>query len=96
MIRKFALFIAYPQKHNHAKRLSATTVRTSAMVGQRGTSNLQGFPAHHPSTYMGGGDLMVRTSLAIEREVDDTQSIRDMDVGAKRKEHRSFSNLGKK
>ena len=39
---------------------------------------------------------MVRTSLAIEREVDDTQSIRDMGVGAKRKENRSFSNLGKK
>ena len=40
--------------------------------------------------------MMVRTSLAIEREVDDTQSIRDMGVGAKRKENRSFSNLGKK
>ena len=39
---------------------------------------------------------MVRTSLAIEREVDDTRSIRDMGVGAKRKENQSSYNLGKK
>ena len=48
----------------------ATTARTSATVDQGGTSNLQGFQAHHPSTYMGGGDSMVRTALAIEREVE--------------------------
>ena len=39
---------------------------------------------------------MVRTSLAIEREVDDTQSIRDMSAVAKRKENQSSSNSGKK
>ena len=39
---------------------------------------------------------MVRTSLAIERELDDTRSIRDKGVGAKRKENQSSSNLGKK
>ena len=39
---------------------------------------------------------MVRTSLAIEREVDDTWSIQDMGAGAKRKENQSSSNLGNK
>ena len=53
-----------------ASTMAATTARTSAMVGQRGTSKLQGF--HHPPTYMGGGESMVRTALAIEREIDDT------------------------
>ena len=57
--------------------MTATIAWTSATVGQRGTSNLQGFQAHHPPTYMGGGDF--------EREVDDTRSIRDMGAGAKRK-----------
>ena len=66
------------------------------MVGQGGMSNLQGFQAHHPQTYMGGEDSMVRTALAIGREVDDTRSIRDMGAGAKRKENQSSSNLGKK
>ena len=60
-----------------ASVVAATIARTSATVGEGGTSNLQGFQAHHPPTYMGGGDSMVRTSLAIEREVDDTRSIRD-------------------
>ena len=55
--------------------MATTIARTSAMVGQGGTSNLQGFQAHHPPTYMGGGYSMIRTSLAIEREVDDTRSI---------------------
>ena len=55
--------------------VATTTARTSATVGQGGTSNLQGFQAHHPPTYMGGGDLMVRTSLIIEREIDDTRSL---------------------
>ena len=39
---------------------------------------------------------MVWTSLAIGREVDDTQSIRDMGVGAKRKENQYSYNSGKK
>ena len=59
-------------------------------------SNFQGFQAHHPPTYIGGGDSMVRTSLAIEREVDDTRSIRDMGADAKRKENQSSYNSGKK
>ena len=79
-----------------ASTVADTTTRTSAMVGQGGISNLHGFQAHHPPTYMGGGDSMVRTSLAIEREVDDTRSIRDMGVSAKRKENRSSSNSRKK
>ena len=59
-------------------------------------SNLQRFQAHHPSTYMGGGNSMVRTVLAIEREVDDTQSIQDMGASAKRKENQSSSSSRKK
>ena len=39
---------------------------------------------------------MVRTSLAIEREVDDTLSIRDMGSSTKRKEKQSSSNSRKK
>ena len=39
---------------------------------------------------------MVRTSLAIKREVEDTQSIRNMGVIAKRKENQSSSNSRKK
>ena len=72
--------------------MAATFARTSATKGQGGTSNLQGFQAHHPPTYMGGGDSMVRTALAIEREVNDIRSIRDMDVSAKRKENQPTSN----
>ena len=36
-----------------ASVVAATTARTSATVGQGGTSNLQGFQAHHPPIYMG-------------------------------------------
>ena len=39
---------------------------------------------------------MVRTSLAIEREVEDTRSIRDMGASAKRKESQSSSSSKKK
>ena len=39
---------------------------------------------------------MVRTSLAIEREVEDTRSIRDMNASAKRKENQSFISFRKK
>ena len=39
---------------------------------------------------------MVRTSLAIEREVEDTRSIRDMDASAKRKENQSSFSSKKK
>ena len=79
-----------------ASAMDATIARTSAAVGQGGTSNLQGFQAHHPQTYMREGDSMVRTDLSIKREVDDTRSIRDMVTGAKRKENQSSSNSGKK
>ena len=79
-----------------ASAVAATIARTSATVGQGGMSNLQGFQAHHPLTYMGGGDSMVRTSMAIEREVDDIQSIRDIGAGNKKKENQSSSNSGKK
>ena len=34
-------------------------VQASATDGQGGLSNLQRFKAHHPLTFMGGGDLMV-------------------------------------
>ena len=76
--------------------MTATTARTSATVGQGGMSNLQGFQAHHPPTYMGGGDSMVRTTLAIGSGVDDTRSILDMGASAKRKENQSSSSSRKK
>ena len=79
-----------------ASVVAATIPWTSATVGQGGTSNLQGFQTHHPPTYMRGGDSLVRTSLAIEREVEDTRSIRDMGASAKRKENQSYSNSKKK
>ena len=79
-----------------ASVVAATIARTSTTVGQGGTSNLQRFQAHHPPTYMGGGDSMVRITLAIEREVDDTRSIRDMGASAKRKENQSSSSSKKK
>ena len=78
----------------HVSAVAITIARTSATMGQGGTSNLQGFQAHYPPTYMGGGDSMVRTALAIGRGVDDTQSIRDMGASTKRKANQSSSNLG--
>ena len=39
---------------------------------------------------------MVRTTLAIGRGVDDTQSIWDMSASTKRKENQSSSNTGRK
>ena len=41
-------------------------------------------------------DFMVRTAMAIEREIEDARSIRDADASSKRKESRSSSSLGKK
>ena len=64
--------------------MATTIARTSATVGQGATSNLQGFEAHHPSTYMRGGDSMVRIALAIKREVEGAQSIRDTGASGKR------------
>ena len=79
-----------------ASVVATTIARTSATVGQGGTSNLQRFQAHHPLTYIGGGDSMVRTSLSIEREVDDTRSIQKMGASAKRKVNKSSSSSKKK
>ena len=36
-----------------------TIAQTIAVGGQRGLSNLQRFKAHHPPTFMGGGDPVV-------------------------------------
>ena len=41
-------------------------------------------------------DSMVRTTLTIEREIDDAQSTRDTGASGKRKESQSFSSSGKK
>ena len=76
--------------------VAATTTLNSVMMGQGGISNLQGFQAHHPPTYIGGRDSMVRTTFAIEREVDDTQSIQGMGASAKWKENQSSSNFRRK
>ena len=39
---------------------------------------------------------MVRTTMAIEREIEDAQSIRDASASGKRKESQSFFSSGKK
>ena len=36
-----------------------TIAQASATVSQGGSSNLQGFKAHHPPTFRGGGDPMI-------------------------------------
>ena len=41
-------------------------------------------------------DSMIRTAMAIEREIDDAWSIRDVGASGKRKESQSSSSLGKK
>ena len=41
-------------------------------------------------------DSMIKTALAIEREVEDARSIRDMGVNEKSKENQSSSSSGKK
>ena len=41
-------------------------------------------------------DSMVRTTMAIEREIDDARSIRDADTSDKRKKGQSSFNSGKK
>ena len=79
-----------------ANAVVATFARTSATEGQGGTSNLQGFQAHHPPPYMRRGDSMVRTILAIEREIQDTLSIQDTSASDKRKEGQPSSSSGKK
>ena len=76
--------------------MAATTARTSLTVDQGRTSNLQGYQAHHPPTYMGGGDSMVRTTLAIKREVEDARSIRYTSASGKRKKDQPSSSSGKK
>ena len=38
---------------------AATIAQASATAGRGGSSNLQRFKAHHPLTFMGGGDPMV-------------------------------------
>ena len=74
----------------------AAIAQASATRDQGGPNDLQGFQAHHPPTYMGGGDSMVKTTLAIEIKVDDIQCIRDMGASTERKENQSSSNSGKK
>ena len=41
-------------------------------------------------------DSMVKTTMAIEREIEDARSIRDAGAGGKRKKRQSSSSLGKK
>ena len=53
--------------------VAAAITQATAARGQGGSSDLKRFVAHHPSIGMGGGDSMVRTTLAIG--VDDVRSI---------------------
>ena len=79
-----------------ASAVAATIAWTSVTMDQEWTSNFQGFQAHHPLTYMGEGDSMVSTTLAIEREVEDAESIWDMGASGKRKEIQPSSSSRKK
>ena len=48
------------QDFAEAVGITATTIAQASAAGsQGGPSNLQGFRAHHPSTFIGGGDPMV-------------------------------------
>ena len=75
---------------------AAALIQASAAESEEGSSDLQGFQAHHPPTCIGGGDSMVRTTLTSEREGDDIQGIQDKAAGTKRKEDPSSSNPRKK
>ena len=75
---------------------AATLIHASAAENEEGSSDLQGFQAHHPPTCIGGGDFKVRTALTSEREGDDIQGIRDGGASIKMKKDQSSPNLGKK
>ena len=45
---------------------AAIIAQASAIVSHGGSSNLQRLEAHHPLTFKGGGDLMIKTTMAIE------------------------------
>ena len=47
---------------------AATIAQASATGSQGGPSNLQRFKAHHPSTFIGGGDPMVADHWFIQVE----------------------------
>ena len=51
---------------------AAMIAHAYAMVSQGGSNDLQRLEAHHPPIFRGGGDSMVRTTMAIEGEMDDT------------------------
>ena len=77
---------------------TAIPAQTCAMVSRGESSNLQRFEANHPPAFGGGGDSMVRTAMAIEKEANDTRNIWEQGVGkGKRKENQSSSSIsGKK
>ena len=54
---------------------TAIPAQACAMVSRGESSNLQRFKANHPPTFGGGGDSMVRTTMAIEKEANDTRNI---------------------
>ena len=74
----------------------AATITQASATGSEGEPGDLWFQVYHLPTCMGGGDSMVRTDLAIEREVDDICGIWDLGTGTKRKEDQSSSNSGKK
>ena len=52
--------IFYQQAFIEAMGAVVATIEQASIVGgQGGSSNLQRFKAHHPPTFMGGGDSMV-------------------------------------
>ena len=59
---------------------AAIPAQAYAMVSRGESSNLQRFEANHPPTFGGGGDSMVRTTMAIEKEANDTRNILEQGV----------------
>ena len=75
---------------------AAMITQTCAMVSQGRSNDLQRLKELHPPIFRGGWDSMVRTTMAIEGEIDDTRSIRDAVASKKRKESLSSYGSGKK
>ena len=61
--------------------IAAATIAQAGIAGsQGGPSNLQRFKAHHPSTFTGGGDLMVADHwfMQVEKVLEAMEITSDM------------------
>ena len=71
--------VFYQQAFIEAMGAAVSTIAQASAAGDRGgSSNLQRFKAHHPPTFMGGGDLMVSDRWF--RQVEKVLEAMDSDV----------------